>query len=132
MEKNDRNKKILDVLDKVTITFELIIGFLLLVIIAVKFLDLLFDVSGLGIVLLDLDFKKILAAVFNLVIGVEFVRMLYKHTPEAVIYVLLFATARYIILNYEGIMHLMAGVLSIAGLFAVKRFLIKKRSPDNS
>jgi len=126
LEKDKVNEKLFVFLDRVTKVFEIIIAFLLLIIIAIKLIDLVFEISSLGIIILDINFERILSVLFYLVIGVEFVRMLYKHTPVTIIYVLLFATARHIILYNEGVMHLLIGVISIAGLFAVKKYLIGK------
>ena len=132
MEKQQENKKIFRLLDKVTISFEIVIAFLLLAIIAIKFFDMIFELSGHGIILLNIDFQQMFSAILNLVIGVEFVRMLYKHSPISIIYVLLFAIARHIILYNEGITHLLIGVVSIAGLFAIKKYLIGNASGDGT
>jgi len=110
--------------DKLTNAFEIAIGGILLLVIAVKMLDLVFALCSTDIVLLSMEFEQILVVVFNLIIGVEFVRMLYKHTPETVIEVLLFAIARTMVLSNEGAVSLILGVASIAGLFAVKKYLI--------
>ena len=126
MENNTEGKRIFYILDKVTRTFEIAIAFLLLIVITIKLLEMIFELTGLEIIILNTDFEQILSILFNLVIGVEFVRMLYKHTPETVIYVLLFVIARHIILYNEGVMHLFIGVISIAGLFAARKYLIKR------
>ena len=131
MEKQQENRKIFRLLDKLTISFEIVIAFLLLIVIAIKFLDMIFEFSGLEIVILSMDFQQIFSTMLNLVIGVEFVRMLYKHSPVSIIYVLLFAIARHIILYNEGIVHLLVGVVSIAGLFAVNKYFIGESLNEN-
>lgn len=40
------------------------------------------------------SFQAVLEQAFNLVIGIEFIKMLAKHTPGSAIEVLLFAMAR--------------------------------------
>ena len=126
MDLDGKEKRIFHFLDNATRVFEIIIAFLLLIVIMIKLLDLVFELTNIPAIILEMEFERILSILFNLVIGVEFIRMLYKHTPVTVIYVLLFATARHIILNYEGVMHLMVGVISIAGLFAVKKYFTCK------
>ena len=133
MKYYEGNKKIFYFLDKTSKIFEIIIAFLLLIIIAIKLFDMVFEIAGLGVIILQMDFNRILSIAFSLVIGVEFIKMLYRHTPETVIYILLFAIARQIILYNEGVIHLLIGVLSISGLFAAKKFLLgKTRSGKNS
>ena len=66
-----------------------------------------------------------------LVIGVEFTKMLYKHTPDTVIDVLLFAVARHMVMYHERTMDMLIGAVSIAGLFAAKKYLIDKRSDSD-
>ena len=126
MDKLEKSKDIFFFLDKAAKAFEVIIALLLLIIIAIKLFDMIFELAGLNITILSLDFERVMTILFNLVIGVEFARMLYKQNPETVIYVLLFAIARQMILYNEGILHMLMGVLSIAGLFAAKKYFIDK------
>lgn len=74
--------------------------------------------------------NNILAQVLLLVIGVELVIMLSLHIPGAFIEALLYAIARKMLLlpKNEGMMDVLLGVVAMAGLFAIKRFLIQKGS----
>lgn len=79
------------------------------------------------------DFSVFLSSAFTLVIGIEFVRMLIKHTPGAVVEVLLFAIARQLIVEHAGTWQTLVGVVSIAGVFAVRKFLFSSSfSPADS
>lgn len=61
---------------------------------------------------------------FDLIIGIEFVKMLAKHTPSSAVEVLLFAIARQIIhLNNGQMLEVLLGVLAIALLFAIRKYL---------
>ncbi|MDL2293681.1 transporter [Ruminococcaceae bacterium OttesenSCG-928-D13] len=71
-----------------------------------------------------LDFNEFLSNVFNLIIGVEFTKMLCKHTPDTVVEVLLFAIARQVVITHGNIWESILGVVAIAGLFAIRKFLI--------
>lgn len=64
-----------------------------------------------------------LTMALNLAVGVEFVKMLCKHTPETIIEVLLFATARQMIVYYMSAIDTLIGVGAIAGLFATRKYL---------
>lgn len=74
--------------------------------------------------------NNILAQVLLLVIGVELVIMLSLHIPGAFIEALLYAIARKMLLlpKNEGMMDVLLGVIAMAGLFAIKKFLIQKGS----
>ena len=68
---------------------------------------------------------EFLHAVLNIVVGLEFVRMLIDMTPANTLEVLIMATARQIIMNHESIA-LLIGVACIGILFAIRRFLIPR------
>ena len=61
-----------------------------------------------------------------LAIGAELIKMLCKHTPETVIEVLAFALARQLIVGHASALENLITVLSIAALFAIRRFLLKR------
>ena len=61
--------------------------------------------------------------VMNLAIGIEFAKMLFHHTPGTVLEVLLFAISRHMIVEQPTAIETLLGVLSIACLFAVKKYL---------
>jgi len=113
-------------MDKVTHLFELIIAFLLLAVIAVKIVEVSAKMVGFEITILAMDFQSILSTTLALIIGVEFIKMLCRHTPETVIDVLLFAIARQIVIYHEKTLDLLVGMVAIAGLFASKKFLLDK------
>ena len=59
----------------------------------------------------------------TLVIGIEFIKMLIKHTPRSVVEVLLFAIARHAILVGGTALENLLTILSIAVIFAVRKFI---------
>lgn len=69
------------------------------------------------------NYDDMLTTCFNLIIGVEMIRMLYLHTPMTVFEVLLFAIARQIIIDHSSPVNSLLGVISIAILFATRKFL---------
>ena len=72
------------------------------------------------------DIYKFVGVAFNLVICIEFVKMLCTHTPGTVIEVLLFAISRQMIVGHVSGFEVLAGVAAIAGLFATHKFLYAK------
>ena len=108
---------------KVVDTLEIIIGILLSVCIAISVVYLIFDIKSI-FSNNNLDaFNNYLSIAFNFVIGIEFIKMLCKHTPETVIEVLLFAIARQLIVEHMTIFQNLIGVIAIAALFATRKYL---------
>ena len=68
-------------------------------------------------------FTVFLGHAFNLIIGVEFIKMLAKHTPGSAIEVLMFAIARQMIISHEEPMQTLMSVGAVAGIFAIKKYL---------
>jgi len=117
-------KKWIIYLEKVAKAIEIIIALVLLVIVVVKIVEVAFDLTGFPVGFLTMEFAGILSVTLNLVIGVEFTKMLIKHTPESVVDVLLFAIARQMVVYHERTLDLLIGVLAISGLFAIKKVLL--------
>lgn len=69
-----------------------------------------------------------LHAVLTIVVGLEFVRMLIKLTPANTIEVIILALSKSIIVHHDNAISNIAFVICIAGLFAVRKFLV---SDDN-
>ena len=104
--------------------FEVAFAIIILIFVAIRAVEIVAEVFGVNLTIPQLAFDRILSMTLALVIGVEFAKMLYKHTPETVIDVLLFAIARQTVIYQERAMDILIGVVAIAGLFAAKRFLI--------
>ena len=68
-------------------------------------------------------FTVFLGHAFNLIIGVEFIKMLAKHTPGSAIEVLLFAIARQMVVGHTTPLENLIGIVSIALIFAIRKFL---------
>ena len=107
---------------------EIIIAVMLLITVAIKVFEIAVNLFGYSIIIIERDFEGILSIALNLVIGVEFVKMLCKHTPESVIDVLLFAIARLMVVYHDSTIDVLIGVAAIAGLFAAKKYLVNKAS----
>jgi len=123
-------KKILKYIERIMNGFEIVIAIFLLVVIAIRLAEVGAEVFDYRIVVLNMEFNSILSIALALVIGVEFTKMLCKHTPESVIDVLLFTIARHLVLYNDHALELLVGVVAISGLFAAKKFLLDKNPPD--
>ncbi len=64
--------------------------------------------------------------VLTIVVGLEFVRMLIDTTPASILEVLTVAITRHVILSHDDPWSNLACVACIAGLFAIRRFLVRR------
>lgn len=109
---------------KIANMIETIIGVLLIVSISISVIYLIFDLTSIITFRNTIEeFGNYLSASFSLIIGIEFIKMLSKHTPETVIEVLLFAIARHLIVEHGSSLENLIGIASIAALFAIRKYL---------
>ena len=69
------------------------------------------------------NFSEFLANSFSLVIGIEFIKMMIKHTPGSVVEVLLFAIARGLVVEHTATWETLIGIIAIAVVFATRKYL---------
>ena len=74
----------------------------------------------------SLDLSEYLHNVLTIVVGLEFVRMLIDTTPASILEVLTVAITRHVILTHDDPWSNVACVACIAGLFAIRRFLVRR------
>lgn len=68
-------------------------------------------------------FTVFLGHAFNVIIGIEFIKMLAKHTPGATIEVLLFSLAREMVVEHTTPVENLIGIITIALLFVIRKYL---------
>ena len=64
--------------------------------------------------------------VLAIVVGLEFVRMLIDTTPTNILEVLTVAITRHVVLSHDDPWSNVACIACIAGLFAIRRFLVRR------
>lgn len=120
-------------LKKITKVMEFIIAVLLACGIIIMIFQLILSIGKLPDLNTYPNYDDLLTSCFNLIIGVELIRMLYLHTPATVFEVLLFAIARQIIIDHGSPLSSLIGVVAIAILFAIRKYLFspfdKKEEP---
>ena len=72
------------------------------------------------------DVHNMLHNLLTIVVGLEFVRMLIDTTPANILEVLTVAITRHVVLTHEDPWSNIASVACIAGLFAIRRYLIRR------
>ena len=72
------------------------------------------------------DVSHMLHNLLTIVVGLEFVRMLIDTTPANILEVLTVAITRHVVLSHDDPWSNMACIACIGGLFAIRRFLIRR------
>lgn len=103
---------------------EMIISMFIVIAIIMSMISLVNGLKDLYIHTLDKDaFQNFLSVAFNIIIGIEFLKMLFKYNVNTVIEVLLFAIARQLIVEHTTVYENFVGVASIALLFVIRKYL---------
>ena len=72
------------------------------------------------------DVSHMLHNLLTIVVGLEFVRMLIDTTPANILEVLTVAITRHVVLSHADPWSNLACIACIGGLFAIRRFLIRR------
>ena len=127
MNKTENEKTKRDIQDRVyklaicIETFFAIVIAIVIVLLAVKLITIIFQP---GFFVDEESFSNFLKNALGLVVGVEFVKMLVRHTMDNVVEVLIFAISRHLIVYHLEIWEILIGVLCMAILFAIRKFLV--------
>ncbi len=122
LEKRDHRvehifRRILHFLERVIASVTLIV---LLISLGLELYEMFTTAGYLG------DLSTYLHNILTIVVGLEFVRMLIDTTPANVLEVLTVAITRHVILSHDDPWSNVACIACIAGLFAIRRFLVRR------
>lgn len=107
---------------------EILMSMLILVVVVILSVDVIRDAVSMAIGVFDhnvdvnMSISSFLVNTMELIIAVEFVKMLSKHTLSSIIEVLIFAIARTMIVDHPDMKSVILGVLALAILFFIKKF----------
>ena len=108
---------------------EIVLSIVIIIVIALSGLRLILTTAGTSVMDMDTSFfTSFLSQALSLVVGVEFVKMLCRHSAQTVVEVLLFATARQMVVEHMDPVQTLIGVIAIAILFAIRKFLMTEDS----
>ena len=110
---------------------EIVLSAVMLLVIITLIIPMIYNF--VSIPLLDItpeQFTQFLGNALTLLIGVEFVKMLAKHTAEKLLEVLMFAIARQMVVEHLNMTETLIGVVAIAVIFTVRKYLLLKNSND--
>lgn len=109
---------------KVAQAMEIVMAVIILAAIVIRAVLLVAGVAReLGEDPMAFSIDEFLSKVLLIIMGIEFVKMLMLHTYGAVIDVLLFAMARQMIVTHNGPEGTLLSVISVALIFAIKKYL---------
>ncbi len=107
-----------------TVYFEMFIGFIIVIAIIITMFSLMIGLREMFLNPLEENaLNKFLGIAFNIIIGLEFLKMLCNSNLSTVVEVLLFALARQLIVEHTTVFENLIGVLSIAILFLIRKYL---------
>ena len=69
------------------------------------------------------NFEELLSNILLIIIGIELAILLIRRSPESLVEVMFFVVARKMLIKSHGFLDILIGVVSIAGLFAVRKYL---------
>lgn len=105
---------------KVSQYFELIVAMIIIIAILMTFTSV---PSQLLAMFRSGGFNDFLKYMFNIIIGIELLKMLCRHDLDSVVEVLLFAVARGMIIEHMPILETLIGIVAIAILFLIRKYL---------
>lgn len=116
--------RVMELLYRIAGLLELVVGVILVGAICIAMLQLFQEVGLLWRTAGEEDaFHNFLATAFTIVIGVEFLKMLCRHTMQSVVEVILFATARQMVVEHTNHIETLIMVLALAILFVIRKYL---------
>ena len=107
---------------------EILVAAIILLAVLISAILLVVDLFGYSGALFGkeavVSYNDIFSTAIYIVIGIEMIKMIVKHTPDSVLEVVLFVVAKRIVADASfGSLDLLLCVLAIAAIFAVRKFL---------
>jgi len=116
--------KFIKILTKCTRMLEIIICITIVIAIGISMITVTNGLKELFLYPLKQDaFKNFLGIAFNILIGIEFLKMIFRNNLSTVLEVLLFAIARQLIVEHKTVYENLVGIISIAILFLIRKYL---------
>lgn len=122
-------QKIENKIEKFIVCIEVLLAFLIIFTIVLSVKDLV--VLGINVFKTEADYsyallQGFLSHVLLLVVGIELALMLISHTPGKVLQVTLYAIARKMLISSANMKDILLGVIALAIVFFIDKFLHTK------
>ena len=112
---------------------EIALSAIMLVVIIVLIIPIIYNFISIPLLSIKASqFTEFLGNILTLIIGVEFVKMLAKHTAENLLEVLMFAIARQMIVEHLNMIDTLIGIISIAIIFFIRKYLLLKTTDNKA
>jgi len=130
--KNGRLKlRVRDLLPEILHWIEVGVALLAIAFVAIGTINLIMELGGFWGDLehggLHTVFEDVLSEILLLVVGIELAILLVKRTPESLVEVMFFVIARKTLIKTDTFLDLLIGVVALAGLFAVRKYLTLRK-----
>ena len=76
--------------------------------------------------------QNVLSNILLLVVGVELALMLIRRRPEDLVDIIFFVIARKMLIRTGEFYELLLGVVALAGVFAIRKYLMRRPQPKTS
>ena len=111
--------------------FEIALGVISIVFVVLGTIHLLREIPHFSELMAKEGLHQVLQDLFSdillLVVGVELAIMLVRRTPESLVEVIFFVIARKMLIKTDAFYEILIGVIALAGLFAVRKYLIERK-----
>lgn len=115
-----KNSHVQSIIFKTAIWLELFVAFIVIIALLIMFAHVPVD---LKVLVENGEFNQFLKKMFDLIIGIELLKMLCRHDLDSIVEVLLFSVAREMIIEHMPIYFELVGIIAIAILFLVRKYL---------
>ena len=117
--------KVQHILQTLTFILELILALIVTAIIVMQGIHLIkLVVAHVFDPAVTVQYSDFLKEALDIIVGVEFLKMLCQHSMSSVIDVLLFVLARHLVVVESTMLESLLCIISVAILFAVRKFLM--------
>ena len=108
---------------RIAIRLEILVGLCILIAIAAATFGLLLDIHLSAIISSPEMLQSYLTTAMTIIIGVEFVKMIFSYKIDTVVEVMMLAVARQMVLTHTSPTDNLLTVISVAFLFMIRKFL---------
>ncbi len=127
----DMVKKVKKLIKKIPTCLERLVAAILMIAVLYACGCLAIEAVSFKCVNVSMYLQDILTSAFNIVIVIELIRMLVKHSMRTVVEGLIFAFARGLIVGRETLVQMVMSICAIAVMLICRRFLVHPYYPND-
>lgn len=112
---------------RIAIHLEILVGLCILIAIATATVGLFLDIRLSSIILAPETLQSYLTTAMTIIIGIEFVKMIFSYTIDTVVEVMMLAVARQMVLTHTSPIENLITIVSVALLFVIRKYLFVRQ-----